>query len=203
VEWVTTTTILQKLCDFENRDAWERLVDRFRRPIMSFVREVGVASADCEDVAQGTLLAFAEGIRAGKYDRTRGRLSRWLFGLAYYQALRRRRKDAHDPPAPNGERSDGAGAEPESAVAHVWDRVWERFILDKGIEQARREFAPEIFRAFELVVLEDLPPAEAARSLGTSVKSVYNAKHRVLKRVRELIAEVEDLGEDESEVPGP
>jgi RNA polymerase sigma-70 factor (ECF subfamily) len=197
VDWLTTTTILHDLRDYANRGAWDRLVERFRRPIASFVREVGVAPADCEDVAQNTLLAFAEAYRGGKYDRDAGRLSRWLFGIAYKQALRQRRRDAHDPPAP----ALPEGAEPnavldEATASDVWDRLWSRHLLEKGIEQARGEFDADAFRIFELVVLEDRSPAEVAAELGLPAQAVYAAKHRVLRRVRELIAELGELQDE-------
>jgi RNA polymerase sigma-70 factor (ECF subfamily) len=208
VEWVTTTTILEKLRDHADRGAWERLVERFRRPIASFVREMGVAPADCEDVTQSTLLAFAEGIRDGKYDRARGRLSRWLFGIAYRQAMRQLRGSARDPARPSPEEERGAAAAErlpapeETAAAETWDRLWEEHVVETSIARARAEFSGEIFRAFELTVLEEKPAAEAAAALGVPVKAVYNAKHRVLKRVREIAAAMEDAGEGEHAVPG-
>jgi RNA polymerase sigma-70 factor (ECF subfamily) len=197
VDWLTTTTILHDLRDYSNRGAWERLVERFRPPIVSFVRQVGVAPSDCEDVAQNTLLAFAEAYRGGKYDRAAGRLSRWLFGIAYKQALRQRRRDAHDPPAPALPEGVAPPDHPdEAAAADVWDRLWNRHLLEKGIERARGEFDASAFRVFELVVVEDRSPADAASALGLPVEAVYGTKHRVLRRVRELIAELGELQDE-------
>lgn len=45
--------------------------------------------------------------------------------------------------------------------------------------------------AFELSVRGDGKPAAVAEELGVSVKSVYNARHRILKRLRELREELE------------
>ena len=42
-----------------------------------------------------------------------------------------------------------------------------------------------------MVVRDDRSPDEAAAALGLSIKSVYNAKHRILKRIRQLRAEYE------------
>lgn len=205
MEWVTTTTILEDLRGFGNRPAWDRFVGRFHRPIAAFVREVGVPDPDAEDVAQNTLLAFAEAYREGRYDRERGRLSRWLFGIAYRQALRHLRRSARAPLAAEPPEADGPGRPAdESAAADVWDRIWDGHLLRTAIDRARREFAPRTFRAFELVVLEDAAPAAAAETLGAPVKAVYNAKHRVLHRVRELIRELDDPGRGDSgrEEPG-
>ncbi|MBZ0268646.1 hypothetical protein K8I85_10860 [bacterium] len=191
MDWVTTTTILEGLRDYGNRDAWDRLVGRFRRPIAAFARQTGVSPRDCEDVAQEALAAFAEAYRAGRYDRTRGKLSGWLFGIAYRHAQRRRRAEARHPPAPGG--GDPEPIRDEAGATDVWTRIWDRHLLESAIGGARHEFAPDTFRAFELVVLEDRAPADAAAALGVPVKTVYNAKHRVLHRVRELVRELEEI----------
>lgn len=189
--WITTATVLQNLRDYHNRDAWGAFTERFRRPIISFARGMGLKTTDAEDVAQETLLAFAEAYRKGQYDSSKGRLSKFLFGIAYRQALKFRRGGA---PGAGG----GRLAQPESGfwsevpeadearASNIWDTQWESSVLHDCLQQARGEFEPVTFRAFELVVREELEPTAAAAELGINVKSVYNAKHRVLKRIRAL-----------------
>lgn len=192
--WLTTATVLQKLRDFDNREAWDSFAVRFRQPVVSFARGMGVKPADAEDVAQETLLAFAEAYRGGKYDPTKGRLSRFLFGIAYRQALRARRQMG-ETAAPVAVAETGTGfwsqIADEQAASGIWDTEWERSVLDRCLAQARLEFEPQTYRAFEMVVREELSPDDAAAKLGIGLKSVYNAKHRVLKRIRELRAQYE------------
>ena len=49
------------------------------------------------------------------------------------------------------------------------------------------------FRAFVMYVLEGLPVARVAEELGLNADSVYGAKRRVLRRVRELKPLMEDI----------
>jgi RNA polymerase sigma-70 factor (ECF subfamily) len=195
-DWITTSTLLLKLRDFDDDAAWRRLVERFRRPIAGFAIEMGVSPDDADDVVQETLLDFAKAYRDGHYDRERGQLRRWLFGIAYRRAARQRRRlsRARDEWAPPEAALDVAD---EQAAAAAWDRRWEAEAIEECVRQARREFAPEVFAAFELVVGKERTPAEAAAELGVAVKSVYNAKHRVLRRIRELSAAF-----DATEEPG-
>lgn len=190
MEWITTTTILDGLRDFSNESAWERLAARFRRPIISFARQMGLTADLAEDVAQETLLAFAQAYRRGAYDREQGRLSRWMFGIAFRQALAARRTAQR--------REVDAGSthlnEAEQLVAsHTWDREWEQALLEQCLQQARCEFESQTWRAFEATVRDGVPVDEAAAQLGVTPKSVYNARHRILKRIRELRAELEDV----------
>ena len=181
--WLTTATVLQNLRDFENREAWSSFADRFRDPIVRFARGMGLSQADAEDAAQETLLAFAEAYRRGQYDPAKGRLSKFLFGIAYRQALRARRVGAQVAPAGTTVWSQ---VTEEQEASGVWDLEWERSLLDECLRQVRVEFEPQTFRAFELTVRDGRDAQEAAAELGVPVKSVYNAKHRILKRIREL-----------------
>ncbi|MCI0452182.1 MAG: sigma-70 family RNA polymerase sigma factor [Candidatus Latescibacteria bacterium] len=162
---------------------------QFRGPVASFARTLGVRSEECEDVAQSTLAAFAKGYRDGKYDPAKGRLRSWLFGIAYRQALSQRRRDGAAGVAVASD-ADAALLD-EKAASNAWDRLWDRHLLETAIRRASEEFSAPTFRVFDLVVLEDRSTEDAARELGIDVRAVYNAKHRVVKRVRELIAELE------------
>jgi RNA polymerase sigma-70 factor (ECF subfamily) len=194
MDWVTTTTILERLRN-QDEDAWSTFVRRFRGPVTRFAVSLGVARSDAEDVAQETLVAFAEGYRAGRYDRSRGRLRQWLFGIAHHQVQRQRRRDARpERPAPGGpDTAESFWQEvPDDDVEWTtWDSEWTRHLLEEALGRLREELQPTSLRAFELTVLEEHDPAEAAAILGVSVKVVYNAKHRALKRLRELQEELE------------
>lgn len=192
MEWMTTTTILHGLRDFSNAAAWERLVGRFRVPIAAFAREMGLDPTESEDLSQIVLAEFAKAYRQGRYQREHGRLSSWLFGIAYRQSLKVLRDRAHDPRAGVETRiitGTPAGAE----ASRVWDGQWQRTVLDLCLARARSEVEPETFEAFDLTARRGLDAEQAAAQLGVPVKSIYNAKHRVLKRIRELSAEIESM----------
>jgi RNA polymerase sigma-70 factor (ECF subfamily) len=194
-DWITTSTILSGLRDFEDRGAWERFVARFRAPIVHLALGQGLAPADAEDVAQETLLGFIEGFRAGRYDLNKGRLSQWLFGIAYRQILRSRElRDRRAANAlPGADSGDGISqVADESGATRSWEIEWERAILSQCMTQARSEVQPQTFRAFELTAIENRDAAVAAAELAIDVKAVYNAKHRVLKRIRELRQSMEE-----------
>ncbi len=147
---------------------------------------MGLDRSDAEDVAQETLLAFAGRYRGGAYDRSKGRLSKWLFGIAYRQVLNARRRLARREaqfPHDAGSMSAFPG---RCNVLRLWEEQWGDAILQKCLARIRWEVEPTTLRAFERVVRDQLTPIDTAKELGISVKSVYNAKHRILKRIREL-----------------
>jgi RNA polymerase sigma-70 factor (ECF subfamily) len=201
MDWVTTSTILDGLRDLENRAAWDGFVRRFRSPIVSFAAGMGVPASEREDVAQETLLAFVGSYQKGAYDRGKGRLSSWLFGIAYRQVLmhiRREKRPDRPLPAPGDGRASGDDPSDARFATTHWDLKWEEFVFAECYRRVRAELSDETLRAFEAVVFEDASADEAAARLGVPVKAVYNAKHRVLKRVREVRAELEA-----TDPPGP
>ncbi|MFN0006539.1 MAG: RNA polymerase sigma factor [Planctomycetota bacterium] len=185
-EWVTTSTVLDRLANYSDRGAWERLAERFRGPILAYARRRGLGEAECEDVAQESLLAFAEAYREGEYDRTRGRLSRWLFGIAWRRVEEARRGLARARGLVEETPSELDLAAPGEASPE-WLEIWERSMIELCLRQARQEVEPGTFRAFEMLVLESRSVEETALELGLTANAVTIAKHRVGKRVRELV----------------
>src|SRR5262245_56706047 len=121
--WHTTSVILDQLLQKEPR-AWELFLERFRGPLVAFGRKLGLSDTDADDAAQETVVAFMEALERGAYDRSKGRLGRWLFGIAYRQiaSLRRDRLQTRARPV------DAAGATQfwaevpdEASASKVWD----------------------------------------------------------------------------------
>jgi RNA polymerase sigma-70 factor (ECF subfamily) len=186
VDWVTTSTVLDRLAHYSDQGAWERLTERFRGPFLAYARRRGLGEAECEDVAQESLLAFAQAYREGKYDRARGRLSHWLFGIAWRRVEEARRGLARVRGLAEGVPTELDLAVP-GEVSPEWQEIWERSMIELCLRQVRKEVEPATFRAFEMLVLESRLVEDATRELGLSANAVTIAKHRVGKRVRELV----------------
>lgn len=192
--WITTSTVLARLADFDDRGAWERFVERFRRPIEAFAERQGLGPAEREDAAQETLLAFADAYRRGEYARAKGRLSSWLFGIAWRRIDHARRRAR----VRSGEVALGGEGEPswsavEGATSPEWEETWERAMLEHCLRQARKEVQPATFRAFEMLVLEGRSIEDTVAELGVTRNAVAIAKHRVSERLRELVAECDEV----------
>lgn len=197
MEWVTTSTIIRDLRDLSNQTAWRSFVDRFHGPVVRFVTGLGFSPEDARDVAQESLAAFADGLRAGRYDRDRGGLRAWLFGIAYKHVLRQRQSAGRrERLIDRGEDADRAAARvpDEKSAGDLWNTLWERFLVEECFRQVRLEFRPDNVRAFELIVKEGYDAGEAAEAVGTTTRAVYNAKHRILTRMRELRSQIEEAG---------
>ena len=195
MEWMTTTTVLDRLRDAADHSAWSGFVERYQGPVASFGRKSGLSQADADDVAQETMMAFLETYQKGAYQRGRGKLGQFLFGIARHKILRARRKTA----AAAGQVTYGADAAdllaelPDAdALQQTWEAEWRQSILMKCLERVREEVAPQTFEAFRLVTVEQIEPAQVAERLGMTRNAVFIAKHRVASRLRQLSASCEE-----------
>lgn len=69
------------------------------------------------------------------------------------------------------------------------------------IEQANALVRPRVaentWRAYELTAIENQPASKVAEELGIKVSEVYVAKSRIIKRIREAVAELERIDSGE------
>lgn len=191
MEWVTTTIMLNRLSEAQDA-AWDEFVAHFQGPVRRFVQRMGLSEATAEDVVQETMVAFLRGFREGRYSRDRGRLSSWLFGIAYREALRAARNSARDRQSPERHgRTTFFTDQPDEQARATWDDSWERFVLVRCLEKLRGELSDQNYRAFELTSLRAVPAGAVAEQLGMTRNAVFIARHRALRRVAELRAEFE------------
>jgi RNA polymerase sigma-70 factor (ECF subfamily) len=193
---VTSDSLLAGLEDPANETVWRGYVERYRPMLVRWFCRVGLAAADADDVAQDVLIAFANAYREGKYDRERGRLRAWLFGIARTmlrgfhrrQSRKVRVADLDD----DGRSALDDVAAPDELTA-AWEQEWRDAVLRQCLEEVQREVTPQTYQAFELFARGGLAARDVAARLGMSENAVFGAKHRVLARIRELQPEIERI----------
>jgi RNA polymerase sigma-70 factor (ECF subfamily) len=172
---------------------WTEFCARYQPLLVAFGQRLGLVLQDAQDAAQETLLAFVNAYREGKYDRQKGRLRTWLSGIARHKIRDIRRRRAREPGlAYGGAGQIDVGEIADEGVNEIWEAEWKRAIANACMEQVRNQFEPTTIRAFELFVLNDWPADEVASVLGTSRNAVFLAKRRVLSRMREIHAQLEE-----------
>ena len=190
--WNTNTSILAQLETFSADTAWTSLVEHFERPMTRFARRSGLQESSVADVVQATLIAFAEGYRQGKYDRGRGRLSSWLYGILKHEIAAARRMAFSERAQSLDSDLQAGQVIADDTLDAIWAEEWRRAILERGFERIRKETEPSTWECFALQTFEGLSAEEVAARLGLPRTRVYNAKHRIIKRLRELALEYED-----------
>ncbi len=194
----TSTSLLDGLRDPHNRSAWQPFVDRYRPLIVSYAcRSFGFTVDDAEDAAQVTLADFAQAYQKGQYDRDRGQLRGWLFGIATRRIRNLIRHKQQNREFQVSDGSDGTGLLPgvpgEDQLEQMWEAEWRQAVVRQCLEEVRFQFDARTVQAFELYVWKEQPAAQVARQLDMSENAVYLVRHRVLKRIREILPRMEEI----------
>ncbi len=186
----TRISLLVRLRDLGDGEAWQTFVDIYAPLVYAYCRRKGLQEADASDVTQEVLTEVARCIPGFSYDPSRGRFRDWL-GTVARRRLQRFFDDCR-------QAVPLAGALLEEVAAPDLDTDWsEEFharVLQVALERARPHFEAATWRAFELVWLENRAPADVAAEVGLPIETVYVAKSRVLKALRQVVLELaEDL----------
>lgn len=182
----TTTELLNGLHEQGNQSAWDEFDRRYRPILFAFLRRMGANEIDADDVAQETLVSFVRDYRANKYDRQQGRLGTWLMSIArcrladFRRAAGRRRTW-------RGE-SAIEGLPDDDDAESIWDEEQRRLILEQALCELRQtaRFREQTLEAFDRVVLRHEPIEVVSAQLGLTPQEIYNAKNRVVARLREI-----------------
>lgn len=188
MQWVTTTQILDDLKFSDNAAAWKTFTDHFYPVIFGFAKKMGLSSTDAEDAAQETIFQFFRLYRADRFQREKGHLSHWIFGVArnVIRDYIKKKPKEYKVPDNHDQTSFWAAVPDEKAILHTWQMQWQREILSRCLRQARNEVDEKTFRAFEMYAIAQRPVKTVCEELDMTPNAVYIAKNRVLSKMREL-----------------
>lgn len=179
---------LQASDPHERELSWQEFRDRYAPVIVGFARRAGLASGDAEDVLQDVLLAFFRVSPRFQYDPEKGRFRGYL-KRATLNVIRRRGR--HAAPSPlQFDVADEHSADAERQLDDRWEEQWQAQVLERALNEVRAQLDPRTWEAFELSARAGVPVAEVAARLGLAPNSVHQAKSRVLKAARAVVARI-------------
>jgi RNA polymerase sigma-70 factor (ECF subfamily) len=162
---------------------------------LRYAFKLGLPEDEAEDAAQQTMVAFSSAYRAGTYDREKGRLRHWLFGIARNEirnAIRHRGKRERQIPNQTDQTDYFENLGEDGRLEALWEEEWRQTVLQQCLEEARQVFEPRTMEAFELYAWKGWTVKQVAERLSMSENAVFLAKHKVLKRIREMVPLMEE-----------
>jgi RNA polymerase sigma-70 factor, ECF subfamily len=183
----TSATLLERLRDRADREAWQRLVDLYSPLLSSWLRRHALQNADVDDLVQEVLVTVARETPRFQHSGRPGAFRHWLRTILANR-LREFWRERRLQPAATGD-SDFAGMldqleDPDSGISHLWDQEHDQHVAGRLLAMIEPQFAPSTWRAFRRVVLEGARPDAVAAEMGLTVNAVFIAKSRVLQRLR-------------------
>jgi len=168
-----------------DREAFARLVDRYKQPIYNFILRTVRDETEAEDLTQNT---FVQLWKAARRYRTNARFSTWLYTIARNLALneirRRSRHRAESLDAPHPEHDEHALHQVEDRAVLGPPEQLVRAELFAKVEEAIRDLPENQRTALLLCREEDFSYEEIASILGVSLSATKSIIHRAREVLR-------------------
>jgi len=196
----TVDSLIIRVRDPSNRAAWLEFERLYRPVIFRIARAKGLQHADALDLVQQVLISVATAIDRYEKQSDGVRFRNWLSRItrnAILKALLRQpRERAVGGSAILDVLSNLPAADPETDALINFE--YRRELFQRAAEKVRSEVIESTWLAFELTALQQVPIDRAAQVLAVSIGSVYAARSRVMRRIRNAALRLEEsnLGEE-------
>lgn len=184
----TDTTRMSLLLRLRNRSdklSWAQFHDRYGELLYRYARSRGAGHADAEDVVQEVEFALFKAMDGFEYDVRKGRFRGYLRCAVIHAMGRRAAKHAHEQPGLDPQTMENLAD--SDAGDEEWNREWQLHRLRWALREIASEIEPKTLEAFQMHVMNGVSVDDTAGRLNLGKASVYQAKSRVLKRVKEKL----------------
>ena len=189
----TSQTLIVRSFDLNDSQAWEELVEHYRKFIYHVLNQLNVSSNDIDDIFQQVLIQLANNLST--YDSKKGRFRTWLSTVirnaAYMHFRKQKTKNNH-----LNIFTELVEREDKYKVTQIEDFIeteWTNYVMEQAMQNIKSIFKGQAIEVFEKS-LDGQSAAEIAEEVGLTVSSVYTLKKRVKKRLyMEVRAIVSDL----------
>jgi RNA polymerase sigma-70 factor (ECF subfamily) len=179
----TSPSLLQRLRQPDQQDAWERLSELYTPLLYYWARSRGLQETDSADLVQEVFLILVQKLPDFEYDPGRS-FRAWLRTITLNK-LRERRRKAQPAQAIDAALAGLAGDE---GTERFWEAEYQQQLVRRALELLQGEFQPTTWQAFWEHGWRGRAAAEVGAELGLSAGAVRAARLRVVCRLRQELA---------------
>ena len=173
-------------------EAWDRLARLYGPMVYGWARSFSLQQSDAADVVQEVFASVKTGLARFEHRKPKDRFRAWLYTITRNQVRAGVRRRDHGPQALGGTAAQQAIQQiPDSLDEYSASssRDGEVGFLHRAMEIIRAEFESPVWSAFLAFTLHDRTAADVGDELGMSADAVRQAKCRVLRRLKEFLAD--------------
>lgn len=166
----------------QHRDdaAWSRLVGIYGPLVYGWCRRAGVSEHDSADISQEVFRSLCAAL--SNYSPQLGRFRDWLRGVTQNHLREFFRRSSRQPPPVNNSTLEGSSANQETAGELG-------LIVHRALEAVEPSVARQTWQAFWRTVIEGEATDQVATAMGITRDSVRQSRCRVLRRLRDELAD--------------
>jgi len=194
---VTRATLLLRLRDGNDHDAWTEFLNLYGPMLYRFVRRRGLQDADAADIVQDVFRRVGSAIGRLDYDKRKGGFRAWLFTITrnrlytYFESQQRREPSGNDTAQME---LLAQAADSHNELNEQWELEHLRSLAGIAMQSVQEKSDPKTWSAFRITAVEGRSATDAAEELSMTPGAIYVAKSRVTARLR---AEIERLQNEE------
>lgn len=183
----TSASLIDRLSSGKEPSAWQTFENLYRPWLLGWLLRCDVQSADAEDILQEVLATVAREIPHFRHNGNNGAFRKWIRNVVVNRLrdFHRKQNRVHLGEDALAARIEDM-ADEKSQFSLLWDQEHDLHIMNRLLGQVVNDFEPATWRIFEAFVLQEHPASVVAEKFGVSAASVWAAKSRVFKRLREI-----------------
>jgi RNA polymerase sigma factor (sigma-70 family) len=184
----TSLSLLERACSKDDSQSWNRLTQMYAPLLKHWLNRFEVQHADAEDIIQEVLTVVSAKLPEFRHNQRHGAFRSWLrkiliIRLKEFWRLRKKR------PIVTGKSSfldrleeleDG-----HSNISQIWNREHDDYVMKRLIDAVKPRFEPMTWEAFWKQVMKGMPANVVSAEMGMPLSSVYVAKSRVLRVLKQ------------------
>lgn len=199
----TRESLLLRLRDRQDRDAWEQFIEIYRPFLIRLARARGFQEADAHDLVQEVFLIVSKKVHEFVPNPEQGKFRAWLGTIARNAMIHFLTRRKYKPTAPIQSLSEQLEefADPmgySSEISAMFDLEYRRELFQLAGQRVQLQVHTNTWKAFHRSAVEGLAPEAVGLELGMSPGAVLVAKCRVIAKLRNEVKRLEDHPSNES-----
>lgn len=194
----TRRSLLCRVKDPRDADAWQEFVQIYRPAIYRFARKRGLQPADADDLAQLVFAKVSEKVQDWDFEEKGGSFRAWILVVtrnAVINSLTRRKPDIASGGTTMTQQLANYKIQQEQVDAEL-QHEYRRATFRHAAKIVRAEFTETTWQAFWLTSTENLATEVVVDQLGITMGALYAARSRVMRRLKEVVKQL--VEEDET-----
>ena len=183
----TSISLLERVRKREDPSAWDRFVFLYSPMLFAFARRTGMNDEDATDVVQDVFVVLVRELPQFEYDATRRNFRGWLKTVTVNKCRERQRRRVLATAA-GGDNGGLSSIVDDKSINAFWDGEYQQHLLDQALRLMQTDFEPRTWQAAWFALTTDRTAADIGQELGMAEASVWVAKGRVLRLLRQEMA---------------
>jgi RNA polymerase sigma factor (sigma-70 family) len=183
--YVTRHTLLERIRDPQDSEAWKEFIDFYKNYIYVIVRSMNINPHDADDILQQVTLKLWKNLPEHLHDPSKGRFRAWVSTVTKNTVISFIKKQkTHFKKLDQAKQIEATNYLKDIKVPEI-EKIaqveWEIFITNTALENLEERFTEQAIQAFKMHV-NGKSPEETSKDLGVSRDSVYKYISRVKVR---------------------